>query len=61
MQKQLYRSNTNRVLGGVCGGIGEYFNIDPVLIRLAFVIAIFGFGMSLIVYPILWLVIPPKN
>ena len=34
MEKKLYRSNTNKMLCGVCGGIGEYFNIDPTIVRL---------------------------
>ena len=42
--KRLYRDPDNKVLGGVCGGIGAYFNIDPVWIRVAFVIALFVFG-----------------
>ena len=41
-QKRLYKSSTNRVLCGVCGGIGEYFNIDPTIIRLIFVLFVFG-------------------
>ena len=36
--KKLYRSNKNKMIGGVCGGVGEYFNIDPTLVRLAFVL-----------------------
>ena len=47
--RRLYRSRTNRVLAGVCGGIGEYFNIDPVIIRiLAIVIPGFGWFAYLI-------------
>ena len=41
--KRLYRSRTNRILAGVCGGIGEYLNVDPVIVRLA-AIVIPGFG-----------------
>ena len=41
--KRLYRSRRNRVLAGVCGGIGEYFNVDPVIIRIL-AIVILGFG-----------------
>ena len=39
MTKRLYRSQTNKVLAGVCGGIGEYFDVDPVLIRLLYLVA----------------------
>ena len=41
--KRLYRSRTNKILAGVCGGLGEYFNIDPVIIRILAVV-IPGFG-----------------
>jgi len=41
MKKILYRSKKNRVVGGVCGGIGEYFDIDPTLIRLLAILAFF--------------------
>ena len=40
MEKKLYRSNTNKMLCGVCGGIGEYFNIDPTIVRLIWAIFI---------------------
>lgn len=56
--KKLYRSCQSRVLGGVCGGIGEYFDVDPVLIRLLFVISIIAGGVGVLVYLISWLVIP---
>ena len=49
-QKRLYKSSTNRVLCGVCGGIGEYFNIDPTIIRLIFVLFVFGVGSGLLAY-----------
>ena len=47
-QKRLYKSSTNRVLCGVCGGIGEYFNVDPTIIRLLFVLFVFGVGSGLL-------------
>ena len=53
--KRLYRSRNNRVLAGVCGGIGEYFNIDPVLIRVL-AIVILGFGW--LAYLIAAIIIP---
>ena len=58
--KRLYRSNRNAYLGGVCAGLGEYFNIDPTIVRLVFILLLFGtvvFPMGLI-YMILWVVIP---
>jgi phage shock protein PspC (stress-responsive transcriptional regulator) len=59
--KRLYRSETNKVLGGVCGGIGEYFSLDPVIIRLAFVIFTLMGGSGILLYIILWIVVPPKS
>ncbi|MDR7871236.1 MAG: PspC domain-containing protein [Tissierellaceae bacterium] len=60
MDRRLYRSETNKMIAGVCGGLGEYFNIDPTLIRLAWVIlsiptALFG---GLIAYVIAAIIIP---
>lgn len=54
----LYRSETDRYLGGVCGGIAEYFNIDSTLIRLLFIASILLGGSGVLVYLILWLIIP---
>jgi phage shock protein C len=52
--KKLYRSGENRIFGGVCGGIGEYFNIDPTIVRLIWVLlTIASFG--LVFYSILYL------
>lgn len=59
--KKLFRSETNRVLAGVAGGLGEYFQIDPTIIRLIFVLlAVFG-GGGVLVYIILWILIPSEN
>lgn len=56
--KRLYRSGKDRILGGVCGGIGEYFQIDPVIIRLLFVILAFAWGFGILLYIIAWIIIP---
>jgi phage shock protein PspC (stress-responsive transcriptional regulator) len=57
---RLYRSTTDKVIGGVCGGLGNYLNIDPVIVRILFVLlAIFG-GSGILVYIILWIVIPEE-
>ena len=56
--RRLYRDPDNRVLGGVCGGMGAYMNIDPVIFRVIFVIIFFGFGVGLLIYLVLWIVIP---
>ena len=61
--KRLYRSGKNKVLGGVCGGIGEYLGVDPVIIRLLWIIAIFGWGVGILAYVVAWIIIPrnPKH
>ncbi|MEZ5195023.1 MAG: PspC domain-containing protein [Bacteroidales bacterium] len=57
--KRLYRDPDNTILGGVCGGLGAYFHTDPVWFRIAFVVAcIPGLGTPLLVYVILWAIIP---
>ncbi len=56
--KRLYRSRKNRMLGGVCGGIAEYFNIDPVIVRLIVVALFFVGGSALLAYVIALIVIP---
>ena len=57
-KKKLYRSNDDRWLAGVCGGIGEYLDVDPTLIRVLFILFGFAVGGGLLIYIILWLVIP---
>ena len=58
--KKLYRSRTDTVIAGVAGGLGEYFSIDPVLIRLIFVMAaIFG-GVGIPAYIVLWIILPEE-
>lgn len=60
MTKKLYRSTKNRVFLGVCGGVGEYFNIDPVVIRVVWVISAFAGGAGILVYIIAAILIPEK-
>ncbi|MCL1817147.1 MAG: PspC domain-containing protein [Clostridiales bacterium] len=61
--KRLYRSEKNKMLAGVCGGLGDYFNVDPTLIRLAWVvITIFpSCGFGLIAYIIAAIVVPVES
>lgn len=61
MGKRLYRSRKYKMLGGVAGGMAEYFDIDPVIVRALFIIATFGWGISLLVYLILWIIVPAEN
>ena len=58
MQPRLMRSRTEVIIAGVCGGLAEYFAIDPVIVRLIFVLVTLTSGIGLLVYPILWLVMP---
>lgn len=61
MPKRLFRSNENKVVAGVCGGIGEYFDIDPVLIRVITVVLFFLNGFGLLAYIVGWIVIPKRE
>jgi len=58
--KRLYRSTTDRKIAGVAGGLAEYFNMDPLLVRLIFIILTIAYGTSVIIYLILWIVTPEK-
>lgn len=59
MNKRLTRSTTNRTICGVCGGIAEYFNLDPTLIRLLWaVVSVFACGTGIIAYIIAAIIIP---
>jgi len=61
MVKKIYKSKKNRIIGGVCGGIGEYLNVDPVLIRLIWVIAALMWGTGILAYLIALVIIPEKK
>jgi len=58
--KKLYRSRKDRVLFGVCGGIAEYFNIDPTIVRLVWVIMTLIYGVGILLYIILTLIVPKE-
>jgi len=60
MSKRLYRSVEDSKLGGVCGGIGEYFNIDPTFIRIIAILLIFADGVGILAYFIAWIIMPKK-
>ncbi|MBQ9546504.1 MAG: PspC domain-containing protein [Bacteroidales bacterium] len=59
--KRLTRDIQNKSIAGVCSGLGRYFNIDPVLFRLIFIAAIITGGWGLLLYIIMWIVIPADN
>jgi phage shock protein C len=58
MHKKLYRSARERMLGGVAAGLAEYFDVDPTIVRLVFVLSIFAGGAGFIAYIIMWIVVP---
>ncbi len=60
MNKKLYRSNKDKMLGGVAGGLAEYFAIDPTLVRIIFVVSLFVGGAGILAYIILWIVVPEE-
>jgi len=61
MQKKLYRSEIDKIVGGVCGGLAEYFGIDSAIVRLVFVLILVYGGSGLLVYIILWIVLPTQS
>ena len=60
MNKRLYKSNENKMLCGVCGGIAEYFDVDPTLVRLGWVVLCAMVGSGILAYIIAAIVIPHR-
>ena len=60
MEKRLYRNTRSKMIAGVCSGLADYFSIDPVLVRLVFVILALHSGVGIIAYIILWIVAPVR-
>ena len=61
MKSTLYRSESDRMLGGVCGGLSDYLALDAVFIRLFFVLLFFGHGTGMMLYLILWIIMPGQS
>ena len=61
MNKKLYKSDVNKIINGVCGGIGEYFDIDPTLVRLAWVVFCALGGSGVIAYVIAAIIMPRRQ
>lgn len=59
--KRLYRSKSNRIIGGVCGGLADYLNVDATALRVITALLTFVMGMSLWVYLLAWLIIPEER
>ena len=60
MDKRLYRSRESRMIAGVCGGLGEYFDMDPTIVRLILVTAALVGGSGLLAYILAWIIIPER-
>ncbi len=61
MERRLYRSRNERVLWGVCGGLADYFGMDPVLVRIIFVLLIFANGLGILAYIIMAVLVPVEG
>lgn len=62
MAKKLYRAPEDKsMIGGVCAGIADYFDIDPTLVRLAFLFIVLARGAGVLAYIIAWIIIPEKS
>jgi phage shock protein C len=60
MAKKLYRSKKNRMIAGVCGGIAEYFDVDPIIVRLIALILVLSAGGGIVAYIVAWIVLPEE-
>jgi phage shock protein PspC (stress-responsive transcriptional regulator) len=61
-KKRLYRDTSDKFIGGVCSGLANYMNIDPAIVRILFAIITFGgFGLGILLYIVMWIVLPPKD
>ena len=60
MAKKLYRSIDDKKIAGVCGGLGEYFDIDPTIIRLALVALVLAGGSGVLAYILAWIIVPEQ-
>lgn len=61
MSKRIYKSSKDKVLAGVCGGVAEYFNVDPVIVRLIWVLATVIYGVGFILYIIAAIIMPQDS
>ncbi len=60
MEKRFYLSETDKKIGGVCGGLAEYFDVDSLIVRIIFVVLVLGYGTGLLAYLLLWLLAPKR-
>ena len=59
--QRLYRNQNEKVIAGICSGLGAYWSIDPVLLRLLFIVLFLGFGFGILLYVIMWILIPKSK
>lgn len=59
-KKRLYRSRSERILAGVCGGLADYLGLDPVLVRVLWIVVVLSFGLGILAYVLLWLLTPEE-
>jgi phage shock protein C len=60
-ETRLYRSKRDRVFAGVAGGLGEYFNVDPIIFRIGFIALTLGAGSGVLIYIMLWIFVPDSK
>lgn len=61
MKERLFRARKNKIIAGVCSGLGEYFNIDPVIVRILFVVLTVMNGIGILIYILLWIMVPEES
>ncbi|MFA7289645.1 MAG: PspC domain-containing protein [Melioribacteraceae bacterium] len=61
MKERLFRARKNKIVAGVCSGLGDYFNIDPVIVRILFVVLTIMNGIGILVYILLWIMVPEES
>src|SRR5207253_3966229 len=59
--KRLYRRTDDKVIAGVASGLGDYFNVDPVIVRIAFVLLAIAGGLGILAYGVMWWIVPPTR
>ncbi|MCK9281840.1 MAG: PspC domain-containing protein [Melioribacteraceae bacterium] len=61
MKERIFRARRNKIVAGVCSGLGEYFNIDPVIVRILFVVLTIMNGIGILIYILLWIMVPEES
>lgn len=58
MDKKMFRSRSNKMIGGVCAGLADYFGVDPTIVRILWAISVFVFGTGGLLYLLAWIIMP---